>query len=277
MEIQMITLPENGILLYESKHTDGNVVREHRHQIHQILYVLDGSGTIKLDGNYSELCPDRLVLIVPHSDHSIIAEAKLTLLVLAFDAQSMETIVEHEILSKRFPRSAIVSMNPFMATEVRQLLRKMMFEQGNSDQLNDWALRIHLQEILLLLARSGQQAVITDSNGLRADKIRRYIDEHYFESITAGEIASIMNISARYVNNIFKECFGITPTQYLTQVRISVAKKLLSETDKDIVTVCFEVGFENVPTFYRAFKNSVKLSPNKYRRQNAAGDELNNG
>ncbi|TVY11812.1 AraC family transcriptional regulator [Paenibacillus cremeus] len=267
MELKMIDLPENGILLYESKHSDGNVVNEHRHQIHQILYVIDGNGTLKLDGEHSELRPDRLVMIVPNSNHAITAEEKLTILVLAFDEQSLGPVVQSEILSKRFQSSSVLAMNPFIATELRQLLRKMMFEQGSSDSLGAWALRIYLQEILLLLSRQKPHVPITDSNGIRAERMRKYIDEHYFEQVTAGEIASSMGISARYVNNIFKDSYGTTPTQYLTEVRIGVAKKLLSETDKDIVTVCFEVGYENLPTFYRAFRNMVKLSPMKFRKQ----------
>lgn len=71
----------------------------------------------------------------------------------------------------------------------------------------------------------------------------------------------------RYVNDIFKEQYHMTPMQYLTEVRIETAKKLLTESDKDIVTVCFEVGYENLSTFYRVFKNSVNMSPNQYRKQ----------
>ncbi|TBL79386.1 helix-turn-helix domain-containing protein [Paenibacillus thalictri] len=270
MELRIIELPDNGILLYESKHSDGNVVKEHSHQIHQILYVLDGIGGLQLDGQRYELTADRLALIVPHSRHSIYCEEKLTMLVLAFNAQMLEGAVHNELFGKRFAASAMLQPNPLLAAEVRQLLRKMMFEQAAADPLYAWAQRIFLQEILLQLSRSRQGAAITDSNAMRAERIRKYIEQHYFEPLTAGDIAGRMGISARYVNNIFKESYGVTPTQYLMEVRIGVAKSLLLETDKDIVTVCFEVGFENVPTFYRAFRNMVKLSPMKFRKQHEA-------
>ncbi|UUZ80110.1 helix-turn-helix domain-containing protein [Paenibacillus sp. P26] len=76
-----------------------------------------------------------------------------------------------------------------------------------------------------------------------------------------------LGVGVRHANNIFKESYGMTPVQYLTESRIRVAKKLLIETDKDIVSICFEVGYESLPTFYRAFKNTVGLSPNKFRQQ----------
>ncbi|WP_248924521.1 AraC family transcriptional regulator [Paenibacillus hamazuiensis] len=267
MGIKMIDLPPSGILLYESKHKDGDVVGEHRHAIHQILYAIDGHGHMIMNGRRFELGPDTLAMIVPHSDHSIVSEKKLTLLVLAFEAEALDAVIQQEILGKRLKESFATGMNPFLATDIRQLLRKLMFEQGNRDQLGLWALRIYLQEMLLLLSRSGQPNAAVDSNGLRAERIRKYIEDHYFEPITAADLSARMNISARHLNNIFKECYGVTPIQYMTEVRIGAARKLLAETEKDIVTVCFEVGYENLPTFYRAFRNIVKLSPNKFRQQ----------
>lgn len=266
MGIKLIELSSSGILLYESKHFDGHVIEEHRHQIHQILYVIDGNGTLRLDGRQSELRSDQLVLVVPDSNHAIMAETKLTVLVLAFNAELLE--LHPEFFRQMYPASSIVNMNPFMATEIRQLLRKMIFEQDKKDPLEAWALKIYLNEILLLLSRSNQNTAIVDSNVMRAQRICKYIDHHYYESVTAAKISDKMGISARYVNNIFKDCYGITPTQYLTEVRISVAKRMLIETDKDIVTVCFEVGYENLPTFYRVFGNFVKSSPHKFRKQN---------
>jgi AraC-like DNA-binding protein len=267
MEITRIDLPENGILLYESKHGDGHEVAEHRHAIHQILYVLDGNGYITMEGKRSELTPDNFVLIVPRSDHSIVSVRRLTLLVLAFEEAALGEEVQRGLLMKQLRQSMVLYINPMMATDIRQLLRKMMFEQGNHDALCSWALRIYLQEVLLLLSRSQQQGAKADSNLYRAERIRKYIDDNYFKPITNGDLSSKMNMSARHVNGIFKECYGITPFQYMTEVRIRAAQKLLSETDKDIVTICFEVGYENVPTFYRSFRNVVKLPPNKFRQQ----------
>lgn len=116
--------------------------------------------------------------------------------------------------------------------------------------------------------RSSQSVLVTDFNSLRTERIRSYIDSHYFESLTASDIAARLAIGVRHVNNIFKDRYRITPIQYLTEVRISLAKQLLIDTNKDIVSICFEVGYETLPTFYRAFKNIVGMSPNLFRQQN---------
>jgi transcriptional regulator GlxA family with amidase domain len=59
-----------------------------------------------------------------------------------------------------------------------------------------------------------------------------------------------------------------TPVQYLLEVRIARAKTLLKDTEHEIISICFEVGFENVSTFYRSFKQSTGLTPHQYRTQN---------
>lgn len=268
MKLKRIELPLRGIHLYESKHLDGDVVDEHHHTIHQILYALEGEGTITLDGKPHEFKQDCAALIVPHSNHSVFSESKLTLLVLAFEESVLDSQARSGLLYSCFETSAFLQLSPFAAADLRQLLRKMLFEQTHQDELNQWALQIYFQEILLVLARANQSAQVTDSNSLRAERIRSYIDRHYFEPLTAGDIAARLGISARHVNNIFKDHYRITPIQYLTEIRISLAKKLLIETDKDIVSICFEVGYETLTTFYRAFKNIVKMSPNMFRQKN---------
>jgi AraC-like DNA-binding protein len=90
---------------------------------------------------------------------------------------------------------------------------------------------------------------------------------NYYEPLQAGDLGSKLGISARHVNQIFKDQYQLTPTQYLTEVRVQVAQKLLQESDKDIVSICFEVGYENLSTFYRTFKGVVNLSPNLYRKR----------
>ncbi|MBS4222619.1 AraC family transcriptional regulator [Lederbergia citrea] len=268
MKVREILLPNYGIHLYESKHNEGNVVNEHHHHIHQILYAIEGQGEILLDGKKYNITQDQFALIVPNSSHSIFSHSRLTLLVLAFDIHSFGTFGEHELNDELFNVSQFFNPNPISSSELRQTLRKMLYEQTSEDSFSGWALKIHLLQILLIIIRSGEKSHIQDTNSLRSERIKNYIDTYYYEPLTTNEIAAKLGISSRYVNTIFKEYYHKTPTQYLTEVRIEIAKKLLTNTNKDIVTICFEIGYETLSTFYRAFKNTMNISPNQYRRLN---------
>ncbi|WP_409342601.1 AraC family transcriptional regulator [Paenibacillus sp. MBLB4367] len=260
-----IVLPECGINLYESKHKEGDIVNEHFHDVYQILYSLEGEGTVTLEQQQYRFEPDHALIIPPSAKHSVKSSSRLTLLVLAFDASIFKADSLGSLLQASFSASAYRKLNSFTANELRQLLRKMLFEQSKQDSLYPLAIRIALIEILLVIARS-MQSQAADSNSLRADRIRAYINSHYFEKLSADVIGLRMGISARYVNTIFKEQYGITPTQYLSDVRIELAKSMLAETDKAIVSIAFEVGYETLPTFYRNFKQAVHMSPHQYRQ-----------
>ncbi len=69
--------------------------------------------------------------------------------------------------------------------------------------------------------------------------------------INTSDISTKLGMSITHINNIFKEQYKVIPLQYLTEVRIVLSKKILIETDKDIVSFCFEVGFKSLETFYR--------------------------
>lgn len=263
--LREIKFPTEGIHLYESKHKDGDTVTKHHHASYQILYGLEGNGKIVLGDETTEFNQDCFAFIKPYSEHAIVSNSELTLLVLAFEDSVLEMISQSDWFSNTFGHSFILNMLPFTAVDLRQLLRKMLFEQTRQDELGQWTLKILLYEFLVVVARSIQSSEVNDSNSLRAGRIRKYIDEHYYESLNASDLAARLGISTRHLNNIFKEHFQTTPVQYLTEVRINRAKKMLAETDKDIVSICFEIGYETVPTFYRAFKKVAEVSPRKYR------------
>ncbi|PWA11820.1 AraC family transcriptional regulator [Pueribacillus theae] len=263
-----LELPETGVHLYEYKHQRGDNISLHYHNNFQILYVLDGDGRITLDGECYEFSRDRTALIIPNSPHSIQADLKLTVLVLAFSAHLLEPNITEELLKVCQNRSQYFQLDLFRASEIKQLLRKMLFEQSNYDSLCKLSLPVYLLEALLMYIRLKTEKNFDSANDVRCLQMREYIDKHYFENITAESLSLKFGISHRYLNNIFKGKFNETPLQYLQKVRIDRSKELLIETDKEIAYICFEVGYETLSTFYRSFRNVVGMSPNKFRNTN---------
>lgn len=269
MAIKWIDLSRNPIYIYEQKHTGGHHVSEHHHQSYQVLFVLDGEGAFRLNGHTHKLAANDTALIVPYSVHAVMSDSRLTLLVLAFDETALDAEMAEQLLRVHLHTSMLMKPTLFAGSELRGLLRRMLFEQSKEPtKLGRLAQTIQLSQLLLALARSLEAPTGTDSNRLRAEKIRNYIDSHYFDPLTAPDIASRLGISSRHVNTIFKERYGMTPMQYLTEARIRLAQRMLAETEKDIISICFEAGYDSVSTFYRSFKAVAKMSPKTYRETN---------
>ncbi|MBY0098392.1 AraC family transcriptional regulator [Mesobacillus maritimus] len=257
--------PDTGIILYESKHQKGTYLSEHYHDHFQILYALEGEGVITLDGQSYDFSKDKVVLINTHTVHSIKATTKLTVLVLAFSVPDLKLGLQEELVSLLQSESKHFELDLFTASEIRPLFRKMLFEQKNRDFFGQLSMPVYLLEIILLLLRQRDFTHVQDANDIRSIQIKDFIDTHYFENITAESLSNRFEISTRYMNDIFKRKFNDTPLQYLQKIRINKAKELLLQTNKDIVSICFEVGYETLSTFYRTFRNLVGISPNKFR------------
>ena len=266
MNSQQLDLTNIGVHLYENKHSKGNEVSGHYHDHFQILYALDGEGEIFIDGKKYDFSSDQVVLIVPNCVHSIQASAKLTVLVLAFSASILNHFLDNEIIRTVQHKSLYYNLDSIKASEVRQLLRKMLFEQTNYDELCKYSLAVYLTELLLILKRLKEEKTVLNAHDRRAGQIKDYIDMNYFQNITADDLSLKFGISPRYINEIYKSKYHETPLQYLQKIRIDRSKVLLIETDKDIVTISFEVGYETLSSFYRSFRNLVGMSPNKFRR-----------
>lgn len=276
MALKRIQLPEYGIDLYESKHTSGDVVNAHYHDVYQILYILDGEGSVTLNAARTLLHRDHVIFIAPRSTHSIVTASHLTLLVLAFDGALLRFASrDGSSFAQYLDQSMIVRPNPVASGDIRQLLRKMLFEQQSAESraLTGLGISLTLLEILLLLARAIAKPGLSHANRLRADRIRLYIENNYYKPLSLAQLSAELGISGRYINDIFKESYQVTPMQYMTEFRMKLARRLLSETDKEIVSICFEVGYDTLSTFYRAFKNVVHMSPNQYRRLTLTEDE----
>ena len=256
---------DHGIRLKENKHSERNLQESHHHQVHQILYVLEHTGVITFNKEKHVFSQDSLVFIPPYAEHAITSETKMTVLVLEFDLAKLDADIQDILKKLHFNQATLFKLNRFTAANVRQLLRRMLYEQSRGDEINALVVKNHLEELLLILVRSEKEPTITGANELRAERLREYIDTHYFEIRSADDISQKLGISTRHMNAIYKERYERTPTNYLNEVRMEIAKKLLMETDHDIASICFEVGFEAISTFYRKFKNYTNMSPYQYR------------
>lgn len=93
---------------------------------------------------------------------------------------------------------------------------------------------------------------------------KKYIDKHFNKDISLKEISQEVSISPQYFSRIFKEELGVTFIDYLTQVRIKHAKKMLKEKNKSIKEICFEIGYNDPNYFSRLFKKIEGVSPTEY-------------
>lgn len=104
----------------------------------------------------------------------------------------------------------------------------------------------------------------TQSKAVSAAK--KYINEHYAEGLTLDIIGAEIGLNPSYFSSIFKEETGCGFIDYLTDIRITNAKNLLTETDLEIIEIAEQIGFNDLKYFSKCFRKITGLTPVAYRK-----------
>lgn len=102
------------------------------------------------------------------------------------------------------------------------------------------------------------------SGGLIA-KAKEYIKTNYGKPITLEDLSMELNLSPQYFSKLFKEETGENFIDYLTGIRIKIAKDLLKRDDLSIKEICYQIGYNDPNYFSRIFKKIVGVTPTEYR------------
>lgn len=106
-----------------------------------------------------------------------------------------------------------------------------------------------------------------NSKDRHIDVAKQYIIQNYHRAITIVDIAKKVGVTSNYLANIFARNLNVTPKQYLTNIRMEQAKKLLETRKYKVKEVGNLVGFKNQLHFSGEFKKYTGLSPLQYQKE----------
>ncbi len=106
---------------------------------------------------------------------------------------------------------------------------------------------------------------VTDHGDELVKMVQQRMDNEYNEFSTVEEFLNEIPASRRNLVRRFKGATGLTPIEYLQRRRMEAAKKLLEETNRTVLDVMLEVGYNDLKTFRQLFKKYTGLTPTEYR------------
>ena len=104
--------------------------------------------------------------------------------------------------------------------------------------------------------------------GHQLRRIKEFVDAHVSKDIGISEMAGLIGLSHFHFIRAFKHSVGLSPYQYVLSERISVATKMLSESDLSIADVALAAGFSGAAQLNRVFRRLVGVTPTAFRREN---------
>ena len=100
----------------------------------------------------------------------------------------------------------------------------------------------------------------------RLTRLKKHVEQNYAEEISLEEAAQIAATETIYFSTFFREKVGITFTQWLRQFRVEKAIEIIKTRKESIINIAFEVGFQDLRTFERAFKEHTNLTAGEFKR-----------
>ncbi len=286
-------LPSWGVLLLESHHDVGFSMQPRTHDFLKVLYVLQGAGCLAYtDSRDSFEIGD--CLIVPPGVPNWIEDDPMAASSLYICCISKTLLDFDRDLVLRFPVGKLKS-DSHVANRVASHMRRLAYAQARAGEGRP--LRMVSEAMRLLQVISDQLAWqrakpalkpkprrpvnpsrkkssakflhdrLSDSEASLIERYTLKLDERFFEATTIDDAAASVGLSRRAFTRVFSLHTGETWLQYVRRLAIEHASRLLCETQRPIVTIAFECGFNDLSTFYRQFKARTKMSPADYRRQ----------
>ncbi len=243
------------------------------HKEIEILCVLSGRVEVCSGGMLYELEEDDLLLVNANVGHATLSRA--------VDSTIMLLRVNPSFLKKGCPDferrsirlcSDAASRNDSRFVKIRHCMAQMLISHFSDDPLDTFAFNAALNALAWILLSKFQPqlqnaAVYSDRKDEKnIHEMIQFLEERYREKLTLQDMAKRWNYSATYASQMFKEYVGINFYDYLTRIRLRQATRALSESDRKILDIASENGFQDLKSFNTKFREIFGRSPSDYRR-----------
>ena len=99
----------------------------------------------------------------------------------------------------------------------------------------------------------------------RVEKVRQYIDEHYSDQLKLADLAALVGMNPVSFSRFFHQRTGRTLSEYIVDIRLGHAARMLVDTSKTVSEICYGCGFNNLSNFNRTFKARRNCTPRDFR------------
>lgn len=256
-----------GSSVLESDFTSGY---EKPRNYYRLFYLYYGDVNIKCYKKQIHLKSGQIIILPPNTPFTYekLNKGKAEFLWLNFIGTKARELIKSVFLQVNTPIDVGIPLYIFEAFET------LYAEYETRTPFFDTATAYKLMHIMVLFGRASTRLdpagnTITKGTinlGLLSKSIS-YISDNYTENITTEALADMEHMSVSHFRRLFKIKTGMTPTQYVTMIRLKFAEELLRKTDMNIKQIAEAVGYDNQLYFSKLFSRRFGKSPKDFREQ----------
>ena len=274
---KVVPMPDFGVCVFESRHAPGFLAPELLDEFSKFLLIISGHARWDGGGRMYLVGPNSLVHVPRGMTHrqEDIASDPVTLFAIHYRPQVLVSSLSKTLTARGFAHWNLSGSDFPLARYFRADFREMLFEQDT--QRDGWetvmisCLGYLAVRALRLTERPGNTlAPAFEKESTGAERVATYVrrlQSTFYSQKTLEDATQATGLSRRQFTELFRKITNQSWKQYIQELRLVHARELLSETDKSVVAVSFESGFEDLSHFHRVFKQAFHLSPMAFRKQ----------
>lgn len=250
----------------------------HFHPEYELNFIANAGGARRVVGDHMEEIDDlELVMVGPNLYHGW------------ENYKNSGSVLLHEV-TLQFPgdlfQNQLLQKN--ILKPIRELLhnsnRGILFSKETSlmaaerlihmSKKRSFDSYIEFQSLLYDLAISRDQRLLTNIsfqknndfyNSDKIEKIYNFVRDNYTQRIKLEDAANLLNMSIVSFSRLIKQRTGKSFVDFVNEVRLGYATRMLIETTKSVSEICYECGFNNISNFNRTFKKKQNCTPSEFR------------
>ncbi len=255
--------------------------RGETHDCWEFLYVDRGSVVVTAGNNVYFMKSGELAFHLPGEFHSFQAVGEADIIVVSFycSSQAMHRLEKKVLLLHRKEKEQL----KLLVDEAQQVYQHFendppyirMVKRDTAPWYSDQMIKTYLEQLFILICRRDdnigfpQRAVSpkrTNQGPLLAQRATDYLREHYQEHITLDSLASALGVSVSQVKRVFQEHVGRSMVNYLTDLRIGQAKRIIRDGNLNFTQIAEAVGYDSIYYFSSLFKKRTGMTLTDYTK-----------
>lgn len=276
---EITPLMGKDVLYIADRHKKEFTYPIHNHSVYELNFVENAKGVRRIVGDSQEVIGDYDLCLITSPDLEHVWEQNechsddIREITVQFDFSMSD-----ETLFGRNPYASITRMMQEAKQGLSFPLQAIMKVYGMLDTLSSvkdgfYAVQQFLTILYELsrcenartLASSSYAKVTVEDGSRRILKVKNFISKNYMDELRLPELASLAGMSSSAFSRFFKLHTGRNISEYIIDLRLGYAARMLVDTDKSISEIGFDCGFNNLSNFNRIFKKKKGCSPSEFR------------
>lgn len=275
---EITPLQEDDCFLVFDRERDLFTFPIHFHPEYEINFIANAKGARRVVGDHiGEITEMELVMVGPNLYHGW------------ENYKNTSEHMHHEI-TIQFPRDLFQEhlLQKNILKPIRELMhnanRGILFSEQTTEMASERLMEIskkrgfdsymEFQSLLYDLAISRDQRLLTNIsfqktsdffNSDRIERIYNFVRENYNKRIMLEDAANLLNMSIVSFSRLIKQRTGKSFVDFVNEIRLGYATRMLIETNKSVSEICYECGFNNISNFNRTFKRKQNCTPSEFR------------